>query len=160
MLSRPAQISDDQVFRLLRPLPGADVEQRRSPVGAPARLLIHRETLEIDPARDAGLFLKLQLAGLPCVCLHSLLTMPVKDVLIIPCNEAGEGLADQLPPVDAEQRRGPQIGLHNRAGQVQREMAGGGKIVEVRIPVTHRFKFHLAPTKLVVLHLQLDLVYL
>ena len=136
---------------LLGPFAIADVQKRRSPMGDVPWLLVNRETLEIDPARGAGLFPKLHLTGLSRACLQDLLTMPVKRTLITRCNEARERLSDQLPPVDAEQFSGPQIGLHNLALGIQREMAGRGKIVEVHIAVTGRFELQLSPTEFVIL---------
>ena len=44
--------------------------------------------------------------------------------------------------------------------RIQREMAGRGKIVEIHIAVAGYLEFHLGPTQLVVLHLQLDLMNL
>jgi hypothetical protein len=44
----------------------------------------------------------MHLAALSRACPYDLLAMPVEDVLSIRCNEAGEGLSDQLLPIDAE----------------------------------------------------------
>ena len=61
-----------------------------------------REALKIDPARHAGSFPELHLAGVSRAGLQDLLAMALEGVLILRCNEASEGLPDQLLPVDAE----------------------------------------------------------
>ncbi len=90
--------------------------------------------------------------------------MPVEAVRIVRRNEYRERPADQLVPIHPEQRTGPQVGLHNPAMLIQREMADRGKFVEFHIlvtkAVTHRCNLRLGTAELVVLHFQLDLVNL
>jgi hypothetical protein len=63
--------------------------------------------------------------------------------------EAGEPARRALKtmPIDVEQGPGPQIGLHNRAVCIQRELADRGKIVEIHVAVARRFKLHLGPAQ-------------
>ena len=122
--------------------------------------MVKSKALEIDPARNAGLFPERHLTGLSRACLQDLLTMPVERVRTTRRNKSREWLPNQLFPVETEQCPDPQIGLQNCAVRIQREMAGRGKIVEIHIAVARRFKLHLDPTELLVLHLQFDLIHL
>jgi hypothetical protein len=121
-------------------------------VGDLPRLIVNRQALEADPARDTGLFHERYLTGLWSTSLQDLLTIPVKRVRIRRGNESDEWLSYQLVPGDPQQRPGPQIGLHDLALHIQREIARRGKVVEIHITIAGRFEFHLGPAEFVVLH--------
>ena len=59
-------------------------------MGDAARFIVNRKALEMDPARDAGLFSEMHLTGLSRACLQDLLTMPVERVRILRGNKARE----------------------------------------------------------------------
>jgi hypothetical protein len=67
-------------------------------------------------------------------------------------------LPDQLIPIDTEQRPGPQIGFHNHALRIQREMTGWGKLVKFHVSVARRFEFCPRSAELVVPHFQFNLM--
>ncbi len=60
-----------------------DVQQGRPPMGDTPGLIVNREALEIEPARDVCLFPETHLTGLSRACLQHLLTMPVQEVSVI-----------------------------------------------------------------------------
>ena len=64
----------------------------------------------------------------------------------------------ELPAVDAEERRGGQVGILDPAGGVDREVADRGEVVEIQVAIPGVCEIGLGALQLLVLHLQLDLM--
>ena len=91
---------------------------------------MHRKTFEMGPAPNAGLIQKMGLTGLPRAGLQHVLTVPVKAICIVRCNEPPQRATHYILPAQTQQCAGPQICLHNLTLRIQREIAERGKVVE------------------------------
>ena len=74
----------------LSSLPFGAVQKRGPPMGHVPCIIVNHEALEIDAREGADIFPEMQLTGLWRACLQDFLIVPVDDVLIFRCKEAGE----------------------------------------------------------------------
>ncbi len=62
--------------------------------------------------------------------------MKIINVLILPDNEMGQRLFDQLTSFHAQHSRSGEVNLQDYALLTQREVSDRGKVIQVSIPVT------------------------
>ena len=94
------------------------------------------------------------------VACKELLAHAVVDVLVILEDATGQPLADQRAPGHAQQGGGGEVGLQDQPPLADGAISHRRHVVEVEVTFPRGFQFQLRPAQFLVLHHELDLVYL
>src|SRR5204862_5372071 len=84
----------------------ADVQQCRSPANHTPLVIVHRKTLKMGPALNAGPIQKMSLTGLSRISLQHVLAVPMKGICTVRCNELPQWTTHHIFPTHAKQRAG------------------------------------------------------
>ncbi len=157
LLLQPLIQALQQQFRaLLR----VDIANRDLPQYLGFDRILPCNDLEARPERLSIHCLQEQFNALGEIRHHELAPQPVEPIHVIDRNVFGEGPADEVPAFGAEERCRSQVASDNLAARLDGEVPDGRKLVEVRVAFGAEGQLYLGPAELLVLHLELDLVYL
>ena len=86
--------------------------------------------------------------------------MRKKDIPVSRVEIKKEGRADQTGALDADQGRGGQVQIGDYSVWIETEIGNRGEVVEIDVFLAGCREFRLRPSELLILHFELDLVYL
>ena len=114
--------------------------------------------LEARPERRGADRLEAQLAGLRPRGLPEELEVPVVHILVRRQDETAERSPDEVLPLHAQQVRGRNVGVADKALVAQGDVAHRRQVEELEVFLALRVQLELGAAQLLVLHLKLDLV--
>ncbi len=140
-------------------LAGADVGPCHA-LDLRSQCVVRGTGFEVHPGRRTVAAQHLQLALLRQSGAQQGLTALVVDVLVGAHNESAHILLDQFIARQVQHRRRGEVGLQNQALFVDRAIANGGQIKQVKVARARAVQLLLGVAQLLVLHFQFNLVHL